>query len=685
MISDPTLFDGILAPAKTLPKRSDRLLRVFEDIHNHIYATEGLSAEQAFSEVLKLLFMKVLDEKGKEEEQFYIEPGEYELCLERIEQLHKRSRLFFSGVVDKNEEIKLRTGSVAYAVNKLQRISLSDSPGDVKGMAFQKFVYSKQRSHRGQFFTPEPVVKLCVEMMKPKADHRILDPACGTGGFLCEAMRYVFSHSLATASQRDKADYARDNMFGIEINSMIAKIAKMRLLLEGDGYGSIVNADALSEWGSLDQEFAIVRDMSRSCEGYFDMVLTNPPFGIQGKVKDKALLRQFDLGRRWISTDSTWHKTSQLQGGQVPDILFIERCLGFLKVGGQLGIVLPNGDLENVSLRYVRAYLQNFTQVIAVVKLPVQAFIPFGTGIKASVLFLRKTAESDAKRETGCQSRIFLGRVNKIGYQANKNGTPVYKTCDAGEPMTDSNGHFVVDEDVTEVGRRFKEFEAGKLKEETDDCFTLKASEIETRLDVDFYTPSQRELAEYLEGKGARKLGEIVDVVKKRSPKLKSRDAEVDYVELGDINVDYMEISEATRMRVHELPSRATYEIEAGDIITAVAGNSIGTLKHMSAVVTNRFSGCICSNGFRVLKPGPEVDTHYLLLYLRSDWFLRQVSRFRTGAAIPAICEEDLKRILVYLPPKRVQKSIGEKVRNSFEVRERSREILETIEVGPSR
>ena len=242
--------------------------------------------------------------------------------------------------------------------------------------------------------------------------------------------------------------------------------------------------------------------------------------------------------------------------------------------------------------------------------------------------------------------------------------------------MIDSNGHFVVDEDVTQVSRKFKQFKSGKLKEETDDYFTLKATEIEARLDVDYYTPSQRELVQYLQGKGARKLGEIVDVVRKRSPKLKSRDAEVGYIELADVNVDYMEISQATRMRVHELPSRATYEIEAGDIITPVAGNSIGTQEHMSALVTNRCSGCICSSGFRVLKPSPEVDTHYLLLYLRSDWLLRQVSRYRTGAAIPAISDEELNRILVYLLPKKLQKSIGEKVRNSFELRERSREIL---------
>jgi len=129
---------------------------------------------------------------------------------------------------------------------------------------------------------------------------------------------------------------------------------------------------------------------------------------------------------------------------------------------------------------------------------------------------------------------------------------------------------------------------------------------------------------------------------------------------------------------VHEAPSRASYEIEEGDIITAVAGNSVGTKNHATAIVSQDFSGAICTNGFRVLKV-KNINPHYLFAVLRSDIFLSQMFRLRTGAAIPSVSDEDLKNVLIPIPPEIEQQKIEKTIREGLELREKSRRLLDGL------
>ena len=175
-------------------------------------------------------------------------------------------------------------------------------------------------------------------------------------------------------------------------------------------------------------------------------------------------------------------------------------------------------------------------------------------------------------------------------------------------------------------------------------------------------------------------MGDIVTIVKTRSQKLKNRERIVDYVELSDINTHSFEIINSTTCAVHELPSRATYELMEGDIITGIAGNSVGTRKHATALVTSEFDGAICTNGFRVLR-APKINPYYLLYYLHSDLFLKQMMMYRTGAAIPNVSDADLNNILVYLPDESKIDEIGNKIKETFELRKESRKILESIEL----
>ena len=207
-----TLFPELDQISKDGLKKADNLFKIFGDIHNHIYANDGLSSQEAFAEVLKLLFVKVEDERGEEKKsKFYISSNEQEDISNgqnndfrpRIVELFDKAKKDYADVFDESEKINLKTATLAFVVSKLQNLNLSKSDRDVKGTAFQKFVYSHQRGERGQFFTPDAIIRLCVDFLAPQKNEKVLDPACGTGGFLVEAMKYVWKNNFSNIKNID--------------------------------------------------------------------------------------------------------------------------------------------------------------------------------------------------------------------------------------------------------------------------------------------------------------------------------------------------------------------------------------------------------------------------------------------------------------------------------------------------
>src|SRR3989344_3207828 len=687
-----TLFPELDQISKDGLKKAENLFKIFGDIHNHIYANDGLSSQEAFAEVLKLLFVKVEDERGEEKKsKFYISPNEQEDISNgqnnsfrpRIVELFDKAKKDYADVFDKSEKINLKTATLAFVVGKLQNLNLSKSDRDVKGTAFQKFVYSHQRGERGQFFTPDAIIRLCVDFLAPQKNEKVLDPACGTGGFLVEAMKYVWKNNFSNIKniderKRKELEYAEKNLFGIEINPLVAKIAKMRMILEDDGYSGIVNTNSLSNIQAVEKEFSKATYL-KEIKGTFDIILTNPPFGSQGKVNSESVLRDFSLGYKWAKNHSEkLIVTNQLQNGQVPEILFIERCLELLKDGGRLAIVLPNGDFENSSLDYVREFIKSKAKILGVVALPPETFIPHGTGVKASLLFCQKLSSVELENQKKKDYSIFFAKIVKVGYEGNKNGSVIYKKDSQGKIIENEAGEPIVDEDIPEIISAYFQFRENKKVETNNNIFTLKYSELNNRFDVEYYNPDYRKVRALLSKGGAKKLGDLVDVLTKKSKRLKNPEVIIRYVELSDASPLNGELVSYSEMQVHEAPSRASYEIEEGDIITAVAGNSVGTKNHATAIVSRDFSGAICTNGFRVLKV-KNINPHYLFAVLRSDTFLSQMFRLRTGAAIPSVSDEDLKNVLIPIPPEVEQEKIEKIIKESLELREKSRQLLDGI------
>ena len=646
--------------------KEDNLLKKFEEIHDYIYANDGLSPQQTLEEFVKILFIKIYDE-NENLNQFTISSEEWnELksgktihsIAERIAIIFDKTKLAYQDIFDTDDRIRISAIALGYTINKLQGISLLNSSQDAKGLAFQKFLSHHEKDGRGQFFTPEPVIDFCVAMMQPKANETIIDPACGSGGFLLSALKYLQTNN----SELDKNQVVSKNLFGSDINKSIARIAKMKLLLEANGKTNVFCTNSLEDLDSL--------KLTLSHSEGFDLVLANPPFG--AKITNTSALSKFDLGHKWTYHNNEFHKTKSVYPNQNAEILFIERCLQLLKEGGRMAIVLPNGNFENPSLEYLRYYIKLKAKILAIVNLPQETFIPFGTGVKTSLLFLEKDTPNKIR-----EYPIFFGRVTKLGYQGNKNGTPLYQKDKYGQIIKDNFGQPTLDEDFSVIVDAFKEFQKG-IKIEKENSFSINYNELNGRFDYDFYSPENRKMFSKLSTNKSVRLGDICDIIKVKSKKLRDQNLTVEYVELSDINTHSYEIINSSTFQVHELPSRASYEIEEGDIITAIAGNSVGTRKHATALVGKDFEGSICTNGFRVLR-NFKIDSYYLLYFLKSEVFLKQMFMYRTGAAIPNVSDTDLANTLIHLPDDKIIKEISTKMKKAFELRQESRNQIESI------
>ncbi len=444
----------------------DNLLFVFKTCHNHIYVTDGMQKQPAFFELLKVIFCKIEDEKnlGKPLE-FYTSSGERSTpdgqltVKKRISAIFEQVKKKYSRIFEGNDEIKLKPRSLAYIISELQKYSLLNTHIDIKGKAYEELVGANLRGDRGEFFTPRNVMHMTIEMLAPTAQERILDPACGTGGFLVIAMNKVIAsleNSLVEEWGRPKpswtddekrlfqqrtAEIAQTNFFGFDLNPDLVKATKMNMVMNNDGSGNIFQTDSLLPPHAWEADFRKglanvlgIRDSelrSAASLELMDVIVTNPPFGSKIPIKDPHILEQYDLGHIWERDKidrNRWTMSTRLQGSVPPEHLFIERCLQLLKPGGRMGIVLPDSILGAPGLGYIREWLIKRTRIIASIDLHVDTFQP-RNGTQTSILFLQKKTEQQIAKEerTGQMAdyAIFMAMVDRVGHD--KRGNPLFK------------------------------------------------------------------------------------------------------------------------------------------------------------------------------------------------------------------------------------------------------------------
>lgn len=398
------------------PVAREDLISAIKKCHQTLWGGGRLSPPTAFGELCKLIFVKISDEqkprKNGEPYQFQIKTHEPSSKLaERINALYNEQKVKDPEVF--TESIKVDDRVLRTVVSHLEAINLNKTDLDVKGVAFEQFMDGFFKGDFGQYFTPRPIIEFCVNMMKPEQDWDVLDPSCGSGGFLLHSLDYMRNQA---GDYFDKAthpveyfnywhDFAAKHLYGIEINDEIARVAKMNMIVHDDGHTNVISHDALE---SIDKMHEHNRGFA---ENRFDLILTNPPFGSTINLAEKPYLASYELGN-----------TIDAKGKQKPrknqssEVLFIERIWQFLKPGtGKAAIVLPDGVLTNSSMQYVRDFIIEKFQLLAVVSLPQCAFAHFGAGVKASIIFVRKRKENEQSDES---EAIFMAAPELIGYDA---------------------------------------------------------------------------------------------------------------------------------------------------------------------------------------------------------------------------------------------------------------------------
>lgn len=366
----------------------DNLPKLIKDMEEVILASSGADP---FEEVLKILSIKLFSEKEG-------------IVIDNPNQIFQKVKKTRPDIFLQKSDIEISDNALFRILKKLENTSLLNTKLEIIDSAFEYLLPKKAKGNRGQYFTPRHIIDLIIEILEPKINDKILDPACGSGGFLLHSALFVKS---------DK------NLYGIDFDKQMQRVAKIMMLMTGFGSIKIVNSDALK----LSDEISIK-------ENYFDVIMTNPPFG--GEVKDQKILENYELA---------FDKNGVLKKSVERHILFIEKIVKLLKPGGRACVVLPQGVLNNTNLNLVREWIYKKCRVLGVISLDTNTFKPF-TNVKTSLLFIQKW-----KGETPPDYRVFMAVSKKSG----KNNS--------GKLILRNNKNLVsIDTDLDRIKDNFKTF-----------------------------------------------------------------------------------------------------------------------------------------------------------------------------------------------------------------------------------
>ncbi len=510
-----TLADLEAQGERAMPRKpaNESLVKTFKRCHDYIYGNEGMK-KTAFWELLNLIFCKLYDEKRRFSDakegisyrrRFWVGVKEQNTkegqaaVAARIKGIFEdlKESHIFKDVFDGSEQINLSDRGLAYVASELAKYSFLDATVDVKGTAYETIVSNTLKQEAGQFFTPRNIIKCMVEMMDPDQNTRVLDPACGSGGFLVMVLDHV-RRKIAKNLYPDLDDvrleakcnspevneavreYAEKMIFGFDFDPDLKKAARMNMVMAGDGHSNIYNINSLdyphgskpdvpliaqavnqSIANSADKDFKFGTS-DDNAQGRFDMVFTNPPFGTKVEV-DQEIAERYELNSK------------------APEVLFIEACYNFLKPDGKMAIVLPDGILGNPNTESVRLWILKHFKLIASVDLPVETFLP-QVGVQASLLFLQK--KTDAEMLVPIEDEdydVFMAIVEQVG--KDRRGVPVYEKDDDGAEILfehtkkwlsiAENGREIVKQrkervkhladDLPKVAKAYAEFREGRV------------------------------------------------------------------------------------------------------------------------------------------------------------------------------------------------------------------------------
>ncbi len=371
----------------------------------------------------------------------------------KIQKLFDEAKNKWPGVFDAASQIQLSPSHLSISVSSLQDIKLFNSNLQIIDEAFEYLVNKSSRGEKGQYFTPRHVIDMCVKMLNPKAGEYMVDTAAGSCGFTVHTIFQITGHLFQNTdiSEEEKENVLK--VFGIDFDEKVVRVARTLNLIAGDGNTNVLHLNNLDydrwnesiqnrEWlevygAGLKRLEALQKDKSSYKEFNFDILMANPPFA--GDIKESRIIHKYDLG---------YNDKNKPKSRVGRDILFIERNLNFLKPGGRMAIVLPQGRFNNTSDKNIREYISQKARILGVVGLHVNTFKPH-TGTKTSVLFVQKW-NSDPKAGPLCPKMedypIFFAVSEKSG--KDNSGDYVFVKNNNNQPKLDKNGHMVINHDL---------------------------------------------------------------------------------------------------------------------------------------------------------------------------------------------------------------------------------------------
>ena len=605
-----TLFDD----GSSLKSAVKSMSKAFRD-------SQGGSLIERFEEISKLLFCKLYDEQHHKSKTFSAlnrALGD-DKNFETLSILFKNAQqdypnVFTNGRAELSDDIK----AIVQVALILQPYELSKIQTDIKGKIYEELIKNTfDKSENQQFFTPRNIVDFIMSIVAPQPHETICDPACGSGGFLIAALEHIHK----THPSVNLENYCRENVSGAEVDSRMAWIAQMNLILHG-GHHSAVNY--LKGGGSLSFSADVETVLS---DNSVDIIVTNPPFGSDYDQRND--LENFELGKG---------KKSRRRG-----ILFVERCIRLLKPNGRLAIVLEESILNNSSNEDVRRFITKNTTIEAVISLPDTTFMPYAT-VKTSILVLRKKQTPKT-----IQNNILMCNIEQIGYAPN--GDPIYSD------ERDAYGKLKLQSELPEAINFWQQFNYKGKIESNEQFFTLKPSikELNQRLDTLFYHPA-KQIAFDLLAKSKyplHRLAEIASVVNRVIvPQFEYPDDLVRYIGLANIKP-----FEGTYFVSEILGEKIKSAVKAFEPNTVIFSKLRPELRKVVYINPDEEQGFASSECY-IFKANAKILPQYLAIMLRSDLVYGQIIFQVTGIGRPRIGKTELLSVKIPIPPLDKQREI---------------------------
>ncbi|HQL52411.1 MAG TPA: N-6 DNA methylase [Candidatus Magasanikbacteria bacterium] len=466
-----------------IPNEGKSLKTIIQEMEDEVLANAGVDV---FEEVFKLIFTKLYDElqskKDKMRLEIYLEDklskedrGDYDKVKDvlakiddsnfrvlefrntgqseselkkKIQKLFDEAKAKWPGVFSEASQIQLSPSHLSVAISSLQDIKLFNSNLQIIDEAFEYLVNKSSKGEKGQYFTPRHVIDMCVKMLNPKAGEYMVDTAAGSCGFPVHTIFKITGHLFQNTDIPEEEKENVLKVFGIDFDEKVVRVARTLNLIAGDGNTNVLHLNNLDyerwnesienrEWlevygAGLKRLEALQKEKDSYKEFNFDILMANPPFA--GDIKESRIIHKYDLG---------YNEKGRPKSKVGRDILFIERNLNFLKPGGRMAIVLPQGRFNNTSDKAIREYIVERARILAVVGLHVNTFKPH-TGTKTSVLFVQKWDDKLCPKIEDYP--IFFAVSEKSG--KDNSGDYVFLKNGGGQPKLDKNGHMIVEHDL---------------------------------------------------------------------------------------------------------------------------------------------------------------------------------------------------------------------------------------------